>query len=270
MALDHLIVQKLGGTADNWNPVRFSRKTPLYQAFGVAFDPPSANEGVVSGTTALEALRKICKEWWCFAGDMSASKLDGSADAIEAMIPDVKMGNREDVYTQITAQYQPFGGEYLGRAYIQNVDKAYVAGNDALYFGGWDLPGANTFGLLLWQRCRDAYLATGIMRETSLTFDSIQDAATLGALWVMEDQDLGERILWLCRQPRYYRVTVRGNESAAALANVGCRYKPNATLLTERGLDLGITGYGVVVESSHDPVGARHELLIAFPPEQPA
>lgn len=270
MALDHLIVQKLGGTVDNWNPVRFSRKSPLYSAFGVAFDPPSSTEGATSGTTVLEALRKICKEWWCFAGDMSASKLDGSADAIEAMIPDVKMGNREDVYTQITAQYQPFGGEYLGRAYIQNVDKAYVAGNDALYFGGWDLPGANTFGLLLWQRCRDAYLATGIMRETSLTFDSIQDAATLGALWVMEDQDLGERILWLCRQPRYYRVTVRGNESAAALANVGCRYKPNATLLTERGLDLGITGYGVVVESSHDPVGARHELLIAFPPEQPA
>jgi hypothetical protein len=270
MALDHLIVQKLGGTADNWNPVRFSRKSPLYSAFGVAFDPPSSTEGVASGTTALEALRKICKEWWCFAGDMPASKLDGSADAIEAMIPDVKMGNREDVYTQITAQYQPFGGEYLGRAYIQNVDKAYVAGNDALYFGGWDLPGANTFGLLLWQRCRDAYLATGILRETSLTFDSVQDAATLGALWVMEDQDLGERILWLCRQPRYYRVTVRGNESAAALANVGCRYKPNATLLTERGLDLGITGYGVVVESSHDPVGARHELLIAFPPEQPA
>lgn len=269
MALDHLIVQKFGGTADNWNPVRFSRKTPLYQAFGVAFDPPSANEGVASGTTALEALRKICKEWWCFAGDMPASKLDGSADAIEAMIPDVKMGNREDVYTQITAQYQPFGGEYLGRAYIQNVDKAYVAGNDALYFGGWDRPGANTFGLLLWQRCRDAYLATGIMRETSLTFDSVQSAATLGALWAMEDRDLGERILWLCRQPRYYRVTVRGNESAAALANVGCRYKPNATLLTERGLALGITGYGVVVESSHDPVGARHELLIAFPPEQP-
>lgn len=270
MALDHLIVQKIGGTADNWNPVRFSRKTPLYQAFGVAFDPPSASEGATSGTTVLEALRKICKEWWCFAGDMPTAKLDGSADAIEAMIPDVKMGNREDVYTQITAQYQPFGGEYLGRAYIQNVDKAYVAGNDALYFGGWDLPGANTFGLLLWQRCRDAYLATGILRETSLTFDSVQDAATLGALWAMEDQDLGERILWLCRQPRYYRVTVRGNGSAAALANVGCRYKPNPTLLTERGLDLGITGYGVVVESSHDPVGARHELLIAFPPEQPA
>lgn len=270
MALDHLIVQKLGGTVDNWNPVRFSRKSPLYSAFGVAFDPPSSTEGATSGTTVLEALRKICKEWWCFSGDMPAAKLDGSADAIEAMIPDVKMGNREDVYTQITAQYQPFGGEYLGRAYIQNVDKAYVAGNDALYFGGWDLPGANTFGLLLWQRCRDAYLATGILRETSLTFDSVQDAATLGALWAMEDQDLGERILWLCRQPRYYRVTVRGNESAAALANVGCRYKPNATLLTERGLGLGITGYGVVVESSHDPVGARHELLIAFPPEQPA
>ena len=269
-AMDHLICQKLGGKGASWNPVKVSGRSPIYQEFGIAFPPPDNATDKASGTTVREAAAKICKEWWLFAGDMPAAKLDGSADAIQAALPDVKLGNREDVCTQITAQYQPFGGDYLGKAYIQNVDKAYTAGNDAFYFGGWDLPGANTFGLLLWQRCRDAYLATGILRDASLTFDSVQGPATLGALWAMEDQDLGERILWLCRQPRYYKITVDGNESAAALAFPGCRYKPNPLLLSERGLSLGITGYGLVVEASHDPINAAHTLTIAFPPEQPA
>lgn len=269
MALDHLITRNLGGYQDNLNPIRYSMRPPLFQAFGIAFDPPSTNsDDPQAGTTALQAARKICEEWWAFAGEMPVTKIDGTADAIEAALPDVKMGNREDVYTQITTQFQPFGGEYLGKAYIQNVDVAYVAGNDALYFAGWDVTG-NAVGLALWTACRDAYLATGILRETSRTYDSVQDAGTMGALWNVEDFDLGWRILWLCKQPRYYRITVAGNNSAAALAFNGCRYKPNPLFLTQRGLSLGITGYGVVVENSHDVVAARHELLIAFPPEQP-
>lgn len=268
LAMDWLIAQRLGGKGDNWNPVRYNRKQPIYQAFGAAFDPPSGSSS--SGVAAREAARKICEEWWIFAGDMPAEKLDGSADAIQAAIPDVKMGNQEDVCTQITAQFQPFGGDYLGRAYIQNVDKAYVAGNDEFYFAGWDLPGTTTFGKILWDECRAAYLAHGILRDTSLTFDTIQDGATLGAAWAMQDVDLGARITWLCRQPRYYKITVDGNDSAAALAFNGCRYKVNPTLLQQRGIAFAFEGYGVVVEARHDASNALHTLLVAFPPEQTA
>jgi hypothetical protein len=270
-AVQFLETQCMGGTSDNWNPIQWQRAAfPLVEAFGLAVPPPSATESVKTGTTALDAARQICDEWWIFSGDLASLYLDGSADSIED--PDesdptaIALGNIEDCFNQITVQYKPFGGNYLGKAYIQNVDVAYVSGNDAFYFAGWDDTG-NAFGLALWQACRDAYLETGSVRETTRNFDSIQSASSMGAALGMTSLYLGNRIDWICRRPKYYTVTIDGNESAAAQAHVGSFYKVNPLFLAERGLALGGSrGTGLVVNESHNITAGKHTLQLAFKP----
>lgn len=270
-AMQFLEAQFMGGTADNWNPIQWQRAGyPITESFGLAVDPPSTSESGQSGATALDAARQICEEWWIFAGDMAALYIDGSTDNIED--PEnsdptaIAIGNIEDCFTQITAQYQPFGGDYLGKAYIQNVDVAYVAGNDAFYFAGWDDAG-NAFGLALWEACRAAYLKTGIIRDTSMNFDSIQSASSMGAALAMTSAYLGDRIDWICRRPKYYTVTIDGNESAAATAHVGSFYKVNPIFLAERSLALGgAYGTGLVVNESHNITTGKHTLEMAFKP----
>ena len=145
---------------------------------------------------------------------------------------------------------------------MQNVDLPYVAGNDPLYFDGW-----GSHGLAIWQACRAAYLKTGILRSASLTYDSVHDAETLGVMWTATDPDIGQRLRWLIDRPRYFSIQVDGNESQAAQAFSGARYRPNTLMLAGRGLSLGGTGYGVVVDCSHKYIAAEHSLTVAFPPQ---
>jgi hypothetical protein len=248
-----------------WTGGAFSQTT---QSWGIAFDPPTSTMNDYSGTNADAAARKIASEWWAFAGEMPSTVLDGSNDSIAEHFPELALGNIEDVATIITVQYQPFGGKYLGAAYIQNVnvDRATAGKPDAFFFAGWDSTG-NTYGLALWTFCRNIFLKTGILRATSLTFDSIHDADTLGILWTTVDPDLGTRMRWLCDRPRYLKLTVNGNDSKAAQAQCGCRYKPNTAMLDGRQMPaLNSTGYGVVVQADHNYTQGTHVLDIAFPP----
>ena len=259
-----------GGNAPSVNPVQWNE--PFFsrsgQSWGVAFDPPSDAISGGNGANADAAARKIAQEWWIHAGEMSATRLDGSNDPIEEGFPEIALGNIEDVATIITVQYAPFGGDYLKLAYIQNVDvdRATAGKPDEFFFKGWDATG-NFYGLAIWTACRAAYLKTQILRATSLSFDSVHDEATLGAMWNVADTDIGQRIQWLCSRPQYLRVTVNGNDSQAVLAQCGCRYKPNFAMLNARGLPtLGPTGYGIVVQADHNYTQGLHTLDVAFPP----
>lgn len=259
-----------GGNSPSVNPVRWVE--PSFAEFplpwGIAFDPPSDTISGGTGATADTAARAIASEWWIHAGEMSATRLDGSNDPIEEGFPEIALGNIEDVATIITVQYAPFGGDYLKSAYIQNVDvdRATAGKPDEFFFKGWDATG-NTNGLAIWTACRAAYLKTQILRAASLSFDSVHDEAILGKMWTTTDTDIGQRIAWLCSRPQYLRGTVDGNDSQAALAQCGCRYKPNFAMLQARGLPtLGPTGYGVVVQAEHNYTQGTHSLDIAFPP----
>ena len=259
-----------GGTPAIQNPVQWTggKFYVNLQTWGIAFDPPTSTVNDYSGTNADAAARKIAAEWWAFAGEMSSTVLDGSNDSIDETFPELALGNIEDVATIITVQYQPFGGKYLGSAYIQNVnvDRATAGKPDAFFFAGWDSTG-NTNGLALWTLCRNVFLKTGILRATSLTFDSIHDPDTLGLLWTTVDPDLGTRMRWLCDRPRYLKLIINGNDSKAAQAQCGCRYKPNTAMLDGRQMPaLNSTGYGVVVQADHNYTQGTHTLDIAFPP----
>lgn len=267
LALEQMRARYFGGVGDKWNPIQWTygggMPTGPTTGFGIAFDPPSASQGGdQSGTAADKAASQICEERWMFAGEMPSTILDGSSDNVQTDLPEFALGNPQDIATLISIQYQPFGGAYLSTAYVQNVDIPYVAGNDPLYFDGW-----GSHGLAIWQACRAAYLKTGILRSVSMTYDSVHDAETLGEMWTTTDSDLGQRLRWLIDRPRYFSIQVDGNESQAAQAFSGARYKPNTLMLAGRGLSLGGTGYGVVVDCSHRYVAAEHSLTIAFPPQ---
>lgn len=259
-----------GGNLASSNPVQWEE--PIYdrstQSWGIAFDPPSDTTGGVGGVNVDEAARKIAQEWWIFAGEMNSTRLDGSNDPIEEGFPEINLGNIEDVATIITVQYAPFGGDYLKSAYIQNVDvdRTTAGKPDEFFFKGWDATG-NVNGLAIWTACRNAYLKTQILRATALSFDSVHDETTLGKMWTATDGDLGQRIAWLCSRPKYLKIMANSNDSQAAIAQCGCRYKPNFAMLSARGMPtLGPTGYGVAVQAEHNYTQGTHALDIAFPP----
>lgn len=262
-----------GEQLDSYNPLRWSGADGLTWApdatpFAIAFDPPSATTEPPTPETAIE---QVCREWWIFAGEHSGD-IDASNDPIEVAFPRIVPGAMEDVATVLAFSYAPFGGQYLKTAYTQNVDRAYVAGNDADYFGGWDESG-NTNGLAIWNACRAAYLATGSLRRLARSFDSIHTENSMGILFLKEDADLGRRIDWICRQPRYLELKIDGNESksgygiASHRAFCGCRYKPNQAIITARGLSL--PERGIVTSAEHDYITGVHRLQIAFAPEVP-
>ena len=262
-----------GEQLDSYNPLRWSGADgltwgPNATPFAIAFDPPSATTEPPTPETAIE---QVCREWWIFAGEHSGD-IDASNDPIEVAFPRIVPGALEDIATVLAFSYAPFGGQYLKTAYTQNVDRAYVAGNDADYFGGWDETG-NTNGLAIWNACRAAYLATGSLRRLARSFDSIHTENSMGILFLKEDADLGRRIDWICRQPRYLELKIDGNESksgygiASHRAFCGCRYKPNQTIITARGLSL--PERGIVTSAEHDYIAGVHRLQIAFAPEVP-
>ena len=187
-----------GEQLDSYNPLRWSGADGLTWApdatpFAIAFDPPSATTEPPTPETAIE---QVCREWWIFAGEHSGD-IDASNDPIEVAFPRIVPGAMEDIATVLAFSYAPFGGQYLKTAYTQNVDRAYIAGNDADYFGGWDESG-NTNGLAIWNACRAAYLATGSLRRLARSFDSIHTENSMGILFLKEDADLG-RDDWRCR-----------------------------------------------------------------------
>ena len=237
-------------------------------SFALAVNPPDSSEGATSGETTQSVLHKICQEWRLFATETSvdpATIIDGSSDVVEIELPDISTSAIEDIATIITVSYRSFSGSYLGKAYTQNVDEEYVPGNDAHYFGGWDESG-NANGLAIWTICRNAYLATGSKKSYSQSFDSVQDAETIGRLFLSEHPDLGSRIASICRGNRFLKVSAKGNESSAAIAHLGNRYKPNPTILAAQGVPIGETGAGVVVEENHNYGSGEHDLTIALAP----
>lgn len=268
LALQYLRSKFFGGTGPKWNPIQWSYggglpATPNARQFGLAIPAPSSVTGEDrSGVSAEKAARQICEEQWLFAGEMPAAVLDGSNDSIDVELPAIGIGQRQDLANLLNIQFQPFGGEYLGLAYIQNIDVAYVTGNDKFYFDGW-----GSSGLTIWQACRDSYLKTGILKTWSKAWDTVHDASVLGALWLADDADLGRRLDWIIDRPRYFRVTAYGNQTAAALAYTGARYKPNPTMLEARHYTIGRNGYGMVVDCSHNFKTGVHSLMLALPPK---
>ena len=268
LAMQYLRSKFFGGTGPKWNPIQWSYggglpATSNSRKFGLAIPAPSSVTGEDrSGVSAEKAARQICEEQWLFAGEMPVAVLDGSTDSIDVDLPSIGIGQRQDLANLLNIQFQPFGGEYLGLAYIQNIDVAYVTGNDKFYFDGW-----GSSGLAIWQACRDSYLKTGILRTWSKAWDTVHDAEVIGELWLADDDDLGRRLDWIIDRPRYFRVTAYGNETAAAKAYTGARYKPNPTMLEARRYTIGRNGYGLVVDCSHNFATGVHSLLLALPPK---
>lgn len=255
----------LHGMGWNRNPIQWSYGGGAYQtgeAFSLGVNPPETGSKS-GGESASDVVTKICRERWIFAGEMPSTSLDGSTDAIQIDFPVVNLGAVQDSGTLISAQFNPVGGSYKGQAYTKNVDKEYIAGNDGFYFGGW---GDATKGKAVWDACRAEYLKTGNLRPVSLDFDTVPDATTLGLMLTNSDADLGARISWIVSRPRYVDIVVDGNDSAAAQAFCGCRYKINQTLLVGRGIGISGTGYGIVVNADHDYIAGEHSLTVAFPP----
>ena len=267
-AMSKIRAQYFGGLSSRFNPIQWTENAGFgnlaYYQFGIGFDPPSAES---DGSPADAAAAKICEERWICAGEMISAKIDGSSDNIATEFPVMNMGNIQDLATMVTIQYAPFGGSYLLKAYIQNVDvdRATAGKPDSFFFGGWDTTGTAN-GLALWTLCRAAYLATGILRSVSLTYDSVHDGDTMGRLWTSNDVDLGKRIFHIIKQPRYIDLVVDGHDSGAAVASCGARYKINQTMLNARAMPISGTGYGIVVACDHDYIEAKHSLTVGFPP----
>lgn len=264
------------GGASGYNPLQWSGlywdstyNWEVHQdstPFAISFDPPANTDEQM---TPDKVIQKVCQEWWGFAGE-NCGDLNAVHDPIRPGFPQITPGALEDIATNIVVNYAKIGSDYSLIAYVQNVDKAYSAGNDSYYFGGWDDSG-NTNGLQIWQACRDAYLKTGIIRTATYAFDSIHTAGCLGKLFLQEDTDLGARVDWICKQPRYLDLVIDGNHSEGAYDMVSqkafcaSRYTPNQAMLTARGLSL--PERGVIVKAKHRYVSAEHQLQIAFAPE---
>jgi hypothetical protein len=261
-AIQNLRARRFGGIgAHDYNPLRWSG---LHWAgnFAIAFDPGS-------GDTPSTAVAKICDEWWGFAGEFNGD-VDASNDPIPEELPCVRPGDVEDVYSQLTFSYHKFGNSYMKTAYTRNVGFAYVAGNDAFYFGGWDPEGVNTNGLAIWNECRAAFLRYGTKRELARSFDSVHDELTMGALWVYVHPDLGMRIRHITRQPRYLYLTVQGifgsaQPIASLRASSGCRYKANQTMIAAQGWSL--PEWGFVTNAEANQITGETKLEIIYAPE---
>lgn len=266
-ALQKLRSQRFGGIgAYDYNPLRWSGLAWTgdgdLSRFAISFDPGGDD-------TPSTAVAKICEEWWGFAGEF-AGDVDASNDPIEEALPIVNPGDVEDVYSELTFDYHRFGDAYQKTAYIRNVDTAYVAGNDAFYFGGWDPVGTNTNGLDIWNECRASFLRYGTKRELKRSFDSIHDEFTMGALWVYVHPDLGKRIRHITRQPRYLSLKVAGvfgstQDIASWRASSGCRYKANQTMIAAQNWSL--PEWGIVTSFGPDPITGQIELEIMYAPE---
>jgi hypothetical protein len=250
----------------DYNPLRWSGFAYLGEGagtnFGIAFDP--ANDENPS-----TAVAKICEEWWGIAGEF-AGDVDASNDPIEEALPVIDPGDVEDVYSELTFEYHKFGDAYLKTAYVRNTDVAYVSGNDSFYFGGWDPPGTNTKGLEIWNECRASYLRYGTKRPLKRTFDSIHDESTMGNVWTYVDPDLGKRLHWITRQPRYFSLKIKGvfgstQDVASLRAMSGCRYKANQTMVAAQGWS--IPEWGIVTNVEADVIPGEFDLEIAFAPE---
>lgn len=261
------------GARSKLNPINWSNlqwKLPSGTPFGIGL---SSTRDVMDATSPSDLIEKICRDWWGVAGEFAGS-VDATNDPIDLAFPSIIPGAVEDIATVLSFSYAPFGGSYTKTAYIQNVDEAYVAGNDSYYFGGWDDDGAaTTYGYDIWTACRSAYLKTKNTNKLSMSFDSVHTAGAMGYIFTNPDPDLGRRIDWICKQPRYLKVNVKGNTDGApygavlpsAKAFCGCRYAPNQTLVTARGL--GLPAWGIVVSANHTRRQGSHSLTIAFKPE---
>jgi hypothetical protein len=271
MVLEWVRQRYLGG-ANGYNPLQLAYGLTLVTdgVFGATFDPPAPDQ---EGVRVDQAIEKIFSEFWYFAGENASTLVDGSADVIQQALPDLVPGDLADVCTLLTINFQNWAGSYLRQAYIRNVDVAWDPTRPTFFFSGWDPDGWNapanspytsTQGYAIWLACRTAYQQTGILFEKSLNYDTIHDPWSLGQSWSGTGGFFGARINWLCKQPRYLKITVFGNDSASALANAGCVYKANQTMLAMRGLS--VPTYGIVTHASHNLGTGIHQLEIAFQP----
>lgn len=261
------------GARSPLNPISWSNlqwKLPSATPFGIGL---SSVRDVVDATTPSDLIERICKDWWGVAGEYSGD-IDAANDPIELAFPNIIPGAIEDIATSLSFSYAPLGGSYTKTAYVQNVDEAYVAGNDAYYFGGWDDDGAaTTHGFDIWTACRNAYLATKNTNKLSMSFDSVHTPGAMGYIFTNVDPDLGRRIDWICRQPRYLKARVNGNTDGApytaaipsSKAYCGCRYTANQTIIAARGMALPPSG--IVVSANHSRREGAHSLTVAFKPE---
>ena len=256
--------------ANGYNPLQLvSGQEVADSAFGVSFDPPDVDQ---EGTRVDNALETILSEAWIFAGEGSSDSVNATNDVIELAAPDLIPGDLNDVCTFLTINYQKWAGSYLRQAYIRNVDQAWDPTKPTFFFSGWDAddwnapansPYTSTQGYAIWAAFHEAWQKTGILFEKSLNYDTIHDPYYLGSRWASTTV-LGNRYNWLCKQPRYLKLVVYGNDSASALANAGCLYQANQTMLVARGLS--VPTYGIVTRADHDLGTGIHQFDIAYPP----
>ena len=265
------IRQRYLNGVNGYNPLSLvTNRTVTDGTYGITFDPPNADQ---EGVRIDQALETVLDEMWAFGGESASNSVNATADVIDDAIPDIIPGDLNDICTLLTINYQKWAGGYLRQAYIRNVDKTWDPAKPTFFFSGWDADGWNapgnspytsTQGYAIWLACHTAWQTTGILYEKSLNYDSIHDPAALGTLWAANFGNIGVRINWLCKQPRYLKLTVSGNDSSSALANAGCLYQPNQTMLAARGLS--VPSFGIVTNASHNLGTGKHQIEIAFQP----
>lgn len=243
------------GTVPTW--------TPSASAVGEYLEP---------SLSFIGAAEKLARESWAiFALEQNAL---GTSDELPEP-PTITLGQDTDIVTEPTIEYQSFGGKYLGKAYISNVDQVFDATNPSAFYGGWGLAPAGAeeaegtdYGYLIWQRCRAAFLAHGIKRGESYQFDGIHDAATMGRMWWEAKRNGFRRIDWLAFHPRYMTFSVK---RFAGWGWAGSSTRLPQTMAGGAGYDVAAWGplYNdavTVAAVDADPMTGATTFSVALPP----
>ena len=222
----------------------------------------------------IEAAEKLAQDSWAvFALDYIA----GTGEPLELPeTPSIELGQDTDVITEPSIEFKSFGGTYLARAYIANVDREFDATNPSAFYGGWGTAPAGAeeaegteYGYLIWQRCRAAYKAHGIKRGQAYQFDGIHDAQTMGRMWWESKRNDARRIDWLAFHPRYMTFSIK---KTSVEGWAGTQMTLPQSMATFAGYDVsewGPTQYAdraTAVAVSVDPMAMTCKITVALPP----
>ena len=123
----------------------------------------------------------------------------------------------------------------------------------------------------LWQTCRAAYLASGVINSQSYDWPSIYNADDiidmLNVQDGIDDNIQARRIEWLCRQPRYLEMKVNYQNVGNQLSvSSGQRIVIPRQRLEDSGLNDHIPTYGIITSVDHNIKSGVTKLQIGMPP----
>ena len=123
----------------------------------------------------------------------------------------------------------------------------------------------------LWQTCRAAYLASGVINSQSYDWSSVYNADDiidmLNVRDGIDDSIQARRIEWLCRQPRYLEIKVNYQNVGNQLSvSSGQRIVIPRQRLEDSGLNDHIPTYGIITSVNHNIKSGVTKLQIGMPP----